>query len=371
MSGTHTVDEQGLAELRAAIDRVDAELLAALNRRAALSIEVGKLKAGSGAPVHRPDREAALLDKLTRGNDGPLPDEHLLAVYGEILASSRALQAARPGPFSPSGPSSPPSPEEDAGLSGFGAHVAVIGSRGRMGAALAERLFQVGYTVSGVDAADGNADVAAVLQHSRIVLLCVPVGALRGCLAELAGHLTESHLLMDITSVKTLPMRWMEEAFSGAVVGTHPMFGPAPRKEDMRVAMVRGNKASDADCAEAARLFACFGCEVFWTNAPEHDAGVAMSQSLNFTVSAVFLAALARHEGIRPYLTPSFKRHLESARKHLTQDAAMFLEFSAMNPEFPAAMRTFRNILDEALTGNLSGIAAEAAVWYQTDAQSK
>jgi chorismate mutase/prephenate dehydratase len=81
-----------LEELRLDIDRLDAELLAALNRRARLSLEVGRLKCGSGDPVFRPEREAALLDKLLRGNSGPMPGEHLLAVYREILASSRALQ---------------------------------------------------------------------------------------------------------------------------------------------------------------------------------------------------------------------------------------------------------------------------------------
>ncbi len=81
-----------LEELRCAIDRVDKELLAALNRRAGLSLQVGRLKARSNAPIFRPERESALLEKLVRDNDGPLPSEHLLALYREILSSSRALQ---------------------------------------------------------------------------------------------------------------------------------------------------------------------------------------------------------------------------------------------------------------------------------------
>lgn len=85
-------ERPGLEELRAAIDQVDSELLAALNRRAALSLEVGRVKALSGAPVFRPEREAALLEGLVRANGGPLPADHLLAVYREVLSSSRALQ---------------------------------------------------------------------------------------------------------------------------------------------------------------------------------------------------------------------------------------------------------------------------------------
>ncbi len=68
------------------------------------------------------------------------------------------------------------------------------------------RLDQAGYSVKGMDAAaDERADIAGVLSRARIVLLCVPVGSLRACLSELAGHLTPDHLLMDITSVKVCP----------------------------------------------------------------------------------------------------------------------------------------------------------------------
>ncbi|MDR2161788.1 MAG: prephenate dehydratase [Desulfovibrio sp.] len=78
--------------LRDTIDAVDAELLALLNRRAAASLEVGRLKAETGAPVFRPGREAALLDRLIAANAGPLRGEHIRGIYREILAASRSLQ---------------------------------------------------------------------------------------------------------------------------------------------------------------------------------------------------------------------------------------------------------------------------------------
>ena len=81
-----------LDSVRESIDTVDKDLLVLLNRRAALSIEVGRLKAGSDEPVFKPFREKELLEKLVRENPGPLPDEHLRAVYREIMSSSRRLQ---------------------------------------------------------------------------------------------------------------------------------------------------------------------------------------------------------------------------------------------------------------------------------------
>lgn len=85
------MDFKQLKKLRDQIDAVDAELLVLFNRRAALSLEVGRLKAGA-APVFDPRREKELLDSLTLRNPGPLPEAHLRAFWREILSSSRALQ---------------------------------------------------------------------------------------------------------------------------------------------------------------------------------------------------------------------------------------------------------------------------------------
>ncbi|MBQ7606677.1 MAG: prephenate dehydratase [Desulfovibrionaceae bacterium] len=81
-----------LSHIRAEIDQVDSELLALLNRRAALSREVGKIKAGELGPIFKPLREHDLLNSLARRNEGILPEEHMRSIWREILSSSRALQ---------------------------------------------------------------------------------------------------------------------------------------------------------------------------------------------------------------------------------------------------------------------------------------
>lgn len=83
---------EALQGLRLQIDAVDRELLALLNRRASLSLEVGRVKANTSGPVFRPQRERQILDNLARENAGPLPEEHLRSIWHEIFASSRSLQ---------------------------------------------------------------------------------------------------------------------------------------------------------------------------------------------------------------------------------------------------------------------------------------
>lgn len=81
-----------LSTIRDEIDGLDGEILKLLNRRATLSKEVGQIKKNASELVFKPLRERDLLDKLTRENPGPLPNQHLAAIWREILSSSRALQ---------------------------------------------------------------------------------------------------------------------------------------------------------------------------------------------------------------------------------------------------------------------------------------
>ena len=86
-----------LPVLRQAIDEVDAELLRLFNKRAQLSLEVGRLKAatasqGKPMPIFDPRRESELLARLAERNEGPLDNEHVMRLWREILSVSRALQ---------------------------------------------------------------------------------------------------------------------------------------------------------------------------------------------------------------------------------------------------------------------------------------
>ena len=85
-------DGEIIKDLREAINRLDEQILEALNKRAGLSLSIGRLKSGSREEVFKPFREKDVLQRLQSGNQGPLPNEHLQAIYREILSSSRALQ---------------------------------------------------------------------------------------------------------------------------------------------------------------------------------------------------------------------------------------------------------------------------------------
>ncbi len=82
-----------LPELRIQIDALDLELLALLNRRAALANEVGEIKRIEGSPVFRPEREAQVIANLQQENPGPLKGQSVAMIWREVMSACRALEA--------------------------------------------------------------------------------------------------------------------------------------------------------------------------------------------------------------------------------------------------------------------------------------
>lgn len=84
-----------LDDLRTHIDDVDAQLVALLNRRAELSLEVGRRKAASSDKVRyfAPERERDIFARLEQlHGGGALPKDALRAIFREIISASIALQ---------------------------------------------------------------------------------------------------------------------------------------------------------------------------------------------------------------------------------------------------------------------------------------
>ncbi len=92
MADTPALPDPELHALRHRIDAVDRELLALLNRRAALAQEVGEIKKREGSVVFRPEREAQVIDGLKAANAGPLRTDSIAPIWREIMSACRSLE---------------------------------------------------------------------------------------------------------------------------------------------------------------------------------------------------------------------------------------------------------------------------------------
>lgn len=83
---------ESLDDLRQHIDSLDKQLVTLLGRRADLVRKIGHLKAEAGNPVFDPGRERDVLARITALNAGPYDDDHVRAIFREIMAASRSLE---------------------------------------------------------------------------------------------------------------------------------------------------------------------------------------------------------------------------------------------------------------------------------------
>ena len=71
------------------------------------------------------------------------------------------------------------------------------------------------------------AEISEVCRQD-ILILAVPISSLEAVLQEIAPQLTPQTTVVDVCSVKSLPVHWMEKHLPEdvAIIATHPMFGP-------------------------------------------------------------------------------------------------------------------------------------------------
>lgn len=82
-----------LKKLRGKIDKIDEEILDALNRRAKVVLDVARIKRSSNAKFYSPVREQEIIDRLRSKNKGPFPNNALRPLYREIMSASLSLES--------------------------------------------------------------------------------------------------------------------------------------------------------------------------------------------------------------------------------------------------------------------------------------
>jgi len=81
-----------LPEHRKAIDKLDAQIVRLLNERTRHVLAIGEIKLAAGEEIYAPHRERAVFDRICGLNAGPITNEHLRAIYREIMSSALALE---------------------------------------------------------------------------------------------------------------------------------------------------------------------------------------------------------------------------------------------------------------------------------------
>jgi len=94
LDNTHSQEDSDdqIGKWRTAIDGIDEKLVALINQRLELALEIGKIKAQKGAQVLDSAREYRVLERVAELSQGPISKNALHQVYKQIMAASREIQ---------------------------------------------------------------------------------------------------------------------------------------------------------------------------------------------------------------------------------------------------------------------------------------
>lgn len=81
-----------ISHWRNEIDKIETQLIDALNTRAQHAIEIGLIKRNEGLQVYDAARENEILDRVAQKNQGPLSDEAIQEVFKQIIHVTRSLE---------------------------------------------------------------------------------------------------------------------------------------------------------------------------------------------------------------------------------------------------------------------------------------
>ncbi|MEP7380784.1 MAG: bifunctional chorismate mutase/prephenate dehydrogenase [Gemmatimonadota bacterium] len=326
--------------LRSMIDALDHDLLQIVAHRMALVAEVAAAERERGVKIRDVRREQDVLaDRARLAEELGLPRGEIESIFRLLLRASRDHQASLRAEV----------PPNDVPRT-----VAIIGGRGKIGGVLARLFADLGHRVliSDVDTELRSVEAAAA---ADVTVISVPIEVTESVIREVGPHVRDESLLMDVTSVKDVPMRAMLEATRASVLGTHPMFGPSVHTlQGQRVVLCRGRGDAWADWV--SQTFVARGLVITETTAAQHDRAMSVVQVLNHFQTQVLGLTLARlgvplEETLR-FTSPAYLLELYVAARHFAQSSELYGPIEMRNPRssevtlaFGAAARELAGII--------------------------
>ncbi|PID39579.1 MAG: prephenate dehydrogenase [Proteobacteria bacterium] len=187
-----------------------------------------------------------------------------------------------------------------------------------------------------------------------VVILCMPISAMRETLKQVAPLLKKDALVIDVCSVKVYPLEWMRELLPERVfiLPTHPMFGPDSAAESLKGCKIVlcPERIEKARYGKIKSWLEAQGVMVIETTAREHDEKIAVSLSLTHFIGRSLSAFGAQELDID---TEGYKRlmHILGVVSHDTWQ--LFEDMNTYNPyakekreAFIAAMKDIHERLD-------------------------
>jgi prephenate dehydrogenase len=129
------------------------------------------------------------------------------------------------------------------------------------------------------------------IQHYPTIFLCVPIGHFEAATAELASYISPGSLVMDVCSVKVMPVQTMMRVLPEGVsiIATHPLFGPDSISKglDKLTIVTYPVRVPSAAYNEWNEFWKTLGLHVVQASPEEHDKTMAYTLGLPHFVGRI------------------------------------------------------------------------------------
>jgi len=118
----------------------------------------------------------------------------------------------------------------------------------------------------------------------KYIILCVPISTLKNVLMDIAPIINKDAIVVDVCSVKEVPLRWMESLLpeTVSILATHPMFGPDSASESLQGCKIFLNNAriDKTEYEKIKKYLHSLGLILIEGTPEEHDSQIAVSLAL-------------------------------------------------------------------------------------------
>jgi len=238
--------------------------------------------------------------------------------------------------------------------------IAVIGGSGNMGRWFARFALKEGHqvTITGRNKAklreagkqltvEATTDNIEAVRRSQVILISVPIDNFEAVVEQIGPHTSSEQIIIDITSVKVLPMAAIHRHIkSRKVLGMHPMFGPGARDIANRSFMLTPTNEEEQTIAERAREYLEEReAKVTLVSPEEHDEIMTVVLGLSHFIAIVAGDTILRFNRLRQVGNASgitFKLLSTLTESVISEDPELYASLQMCLPNLAEAEKEFQ-----------------------------
>ena len=137
--------------------------------------------------------------------------------------------------------------------------------------------------------AETTTSFSSAVKSADVVLISVPIDNFEEVVKQLQPHLNPEQIIIDITSIKVLPVETMHKHIkTGVVLGTHPMFGPGARDiRNQNLVLTPTNDKETTLAQKTKQYLEARGARATLMTPREHDEMMAVILGLSHFIAIV------------------------------------------------------------------------------------